>query len=608
MDTFRIEVAGTTYPVHIISSPLDARQGQILENVCYGVDIETAPMFLYKEHDRGGLDRYLSFIRLIQIFDGEAVYIFDDVVPDILKRHNWASNYFVAHNAMFELQHLSSLDGLSQPEIHCSQIMDRLVLGAEKDIQYTDKASLEACCKRWLNIEVDKEMQLSDWSGELSREQLVYAAKDAVYPKLLARHLHGKILEHNMYDVYKVNRQAQKPLVEMMINGMAFDADLHERLVHQWEQESKAAEEDVRRHLKSDSINLNSGKQLTEWVRANIKNEIVKCWPETASPKNDYLQFNADSLAHLRHVPFVNKLLAYKKYAKRLSTYGRSFREHINPITERVHCSYTLAHTKTGRTSAYNPNLQNQPRPEEGSLSMKDCFIAPDATTLVGADYSQIEMRVSAELSGDSTMLSAFEDGADLHIKIAALIAGVGEDSVTKEQRQSGKIFNYSLLFGAGAKTTAHRAKKEYGVDMTVEEAEAGVEAFRKLYPTYREWQVETANGAQNTLQTRTPLGRLRRLPSNGYYTRSMNTPVQGGAGEVILIALIELQNSLNGLAKITNCVHDEIILEAPAEHVPKCKRILEESMIQAWNRVFPGACSKDLVDASDGKSWRECK
>lgn len=613
---FRIEVAGTTYPVIVLdreSNVVDSFNREYL----YGLDIETCPMFPYRggKLDRGGLDRYLSEIRTIQIFDGHTVRVFTgNAIPGTIYGINRGGLRFVAHNAMFELQHLSSIDGLSGPEIGCTQLMDRLVLGAERDIENAkkaDSAALAASCKRWLGIEVDKELQGSDWSGELSREQVEYAAKDAVYTWLLAHKLFPRIVKTGQENVYRLNRLAQKPCVEMMLNGMAFDTATHDRLIASWQARHKKAEEALFRLLRAD-INLNSTKQLTEWVRSNLSKDILSQWPQTASDKNDYLQFNADSLTHLRRVPFVDRLLEYKKLQKRLTTYGEPFRKYINPITGRVHCgAITLCETKTGRTSARNPNMQNIPRPEHpDDLSMKDCFTADSGNVLIGADYSQIELRVAAELSGDPVMRSAFLEDVDLHRKIAALISGIPEQEITKdsEERQAGKIFNYSLLFGAGARSTAHRAKREYGVDMTLEEAEKGVEAFRTLYPVYRTWQLLTTEAAKDEMLSRTPVGRLRRLPKEGWYTRSLNTPIQGGAGEVILTALVELQTKLGGLARIVNCVHDEILIEAPERYAQTCKGMLEESMVAAWERIFPGAPSKDLVDARLGRNWRECK
>jgi DNA polymerase I-like protein with 3'-5' exonuclease and polymerase domains len=296
----------------------------------------------------------------------------------------------------------------------------------------------------------------------------------------------------------------------------------------------------------------------------------------------------------------------YKDAVKRLSTYGLRWTENINPITGRIHADFLIAESEPGRFSCRNPNLQQLPRDERFRSLVK----AGEGKRIIVADYSQIELRTVALLSGDSAMLDAYEKGEDLHRKTASAVSGIEPDKVSKAQRQMAKAINFGLIFGMSAATLVTRSKTTYNVDMTLEEAEKAHKAFFVAYPRLKLWQTVTAKETKRTLKSRIEGGLIRQYTPETYsYTEALNTPVQGSAAMAMLAALPKVEARLKGLdAKLINLIHDEIVLEVADIDVEAAKIALSEGMTEGFLQIFPKACTRDLVEAHDGANWQEAK
>ena len=241
--------------------------------------------------------------------------------------------------------------------------------------------------------------------------------------------------------------------------------------------------------------------------------------PRTATGQ---LQTDADALAGLT-LPALEPLARYKTAIKGLSTYGKGYAAHISPVTGRIHASFTISGTATGRLSCSSPNIQNPPR----DPAFRALFAPRPGRCFVVADYSQIELRVAALVAGDTAMLAAYEAGEDLHRKTAAAVLGIEPCAVTKGQRQMAKAVNFGLLFGQGAAGLQRYAKSSYGVDLTATEAEKARTAFFRAYPGLSRWQTETRRNAERAGQVRTPGGRVRPLEGQrALATESLNSPI----------------------------------------------------------------------------------
>jgi DNA polymerase-1 len=304
----------------------------------------------------------------------------------------------------------------------------------------------------------------------------------------------------------------------------------------------------------------------------------------------------------------VKPLLRWKELDKLLSAFGHSYSAHISPATGRIHASFQIAGAATGRMTCRRPNVQNPPK----SGGFRALFSAPPGRVLVVADYSQIELRVMALVANEKTMLAAYRNGIDLHRKTAAALIGVALDMVTKQQRQLAKATNFGLLFGQGAPGLANYARTQYGVEMSEADARQYREAFFATYPGLRRWQRRTAELAAQSHSVKTPSGRVRtwkRERGSSHFTAFLNTPIQGGAAEVLQAALASLDRRLKGLdAKLVNVVHDEIVLEVAPQDADAAKLALEQAMVAGMRDIFPAANVAGLVEAHAGGNWAAAK
>ena len=567
------------------------------EDCPLGLDLETAKLPAYSQHPQAGLDPHLSRIRLAQFYDGgETVFIFDVFALGLEPLSPLFSLPLVAHNAVFELKHLLHA-GVSLGQMDCTMLAANALSGK--------LPSLADLVNERLGWEMSKDQQVSDWSiEELSQEQLAYAALDAVAVQKLYPLLEAELEEKCLLPVYHLMRDAQRMIAQLELNGCLFDVDGHRVLMESWEQAKKAAEEELQRELGPD-VNLRSSKQLSEWLQGNLGADLVEEWPRTATGQ---LQTNRTTLARYPDQPLVLPLLKHKEVSKLLSTYGSSYAAHISPVTGRLHAHFRLGGTVSGRLSCRAPNVQNPPRGED----FRGLFTARVGRVLVVADYSQIELRVAALVSGDRNMLDAYAEGKDLHRLTAASVAGISFDKVTPDQRQAAKAVNFGLLFGQGAEGLARYAKTTFGVDLSVEEAQTARTAFFNNYPGIRRWQQHTSSRANRTKQVVTPGGRVRdfSIEAHGYrYTEALNTPIQGGAAEVLLAALGRLETHLVGIdALLVNIVHDELVLEVVEADADRATVAVEAAMIEGMLEIFPDASTVGLVEAHVGSNWAEAK
>src|ERR1035437_9552479 len=563
----------------------------------FGLDVETAKLPPYAHHGQAGLNPHLSRIRLLQLYaGGPEVFVFDlFAVPTPVLRP-LLEKQFVAHNAIFDLGHLMHA-GLEPGGIECTMLQANALSGK--------RPSLATLVETELGWRISKEQQVSDWSAPiLSQEQIEYAALDAVLVHRLYPLLDREIRRKGRLRCYGLMRDAQHATARMQLNGCFFDRDAQQQLMRTW----VADRERVHRELKTllgAEVNLGSHVQLAAWIQKNVDASLLNTWPRGAKARP---KTGAKVLALYPELPFVKTLMQWKILNKKLTSFGNRYAAHINPATGRIHADFRIGGTDTGRLACRKPNIQNALKDSD----FRALFAAPDGRVMVGADYSQIELRVMALVAQEKTMLAAYRQNIDLHRKTAAALTGVPLEAVTKAQRQLAKAVNFGLLFGQGAAGLAKYAKTQYGVDMSFKQAERYRQAFFDTYPGLRRWQRRTAELAEASHSVRTPSGRVRtfkRKRGKSYFTAFLNTPVQGGAAEVMLAALAALDRRLKGLdAKLVNVVHDAIVLEVAADQAAAAKTAVEEAMVEGMLSVFPRADCNRLVEAHSGCNWAEAK
>lgn len=367
------------------------------------------------------------------------------------------------------------------------------------------------------------------------------------------------------------------------------------------------------KNIKAYLVNPNSGKQLSDWLKENVD---TRGWP--VSEKSGHLKTDHHTFLESPDSDKIAPIIEYKKYEKLYSTYGVGLLDHMVEDADgifRIHPNFTLCYTETGRMSSFEPNLQNavSTRRDEG---FRKIFVSGGSDRrLLVADFSQIEIRTFAHISGDSTMLEVYANNGDIHTATAEAISGRKasdfEEEEWKIKRFHAKAINFCVLFGGGAATICKYAKRTYGVDMEYDEAAEYLENFRQTYHEGRQWQLDHTKACEHSLEVRTPLGKLRRLDPETYYTVCLNTPVQGGAAEIMLKAMVNLWDAIRNSgadARILNIVHDEVIVDCHVDDIQKVGKLIKKAMCDAMVFVFPDATVDGLVDVGVGMNWAEAK
>lgn len=556
----------------------------------WGLDIETMPLPAFRQDSKAGLDPWRSRIRLVQVYPGgPTCFVFDvqalglSPLRELLQARSW-----VAHNAIFELKHLHH-GGVTPARLGCTLLQDN-ALGH-------GRRALATLARERLAWGMDKTLQLSDWTAaNLEPAQLDYAALDAVASYRLARVQTDLLKARDLARCYQLMRNAQPAIARLELVGCPFDTVGHAALITQWQAQAEQARGELDSLL--NGANPDSPLQLSKWLAANLPAKTLATWPKTETGQ---LSTDADALTGLT-LPALEPLKRYKLAVKGLSTYGTRYATHLSPVTGRIHASFTLGGTATGRLSCSHPNIQNPPR----DPAFRALFAPAPGRCLVVADYGQIELRVAALVSGDPAMLAVYEQGLDLHRTTAAAFLGKEPGDVTKAERQIAKGINFGMLFGSGAKGLQAFCKSSYGVDLSLTQADKARAAFFQAYPGLSAWQKQTRQAAELARQVRTPGGRVRALDRN-IGTECLNTPVQGGAAECLLAALAALDvESLGG--HLVNIVHDELIVECEPEQAGAVSSEVERAMVAGFLAIFPTGSTRDLVDAHSGPNWAAAK
>ena len=354
-------------------------------------------------------------------------------------------------------------------------------------------------------------------------------------------------------------------------------------------------------------FNISSPKQLGEILFERLD---LAAGSKIKKTKTGY-STNAETLEELkdRH-PIVSKVLTYRMWTKLRSTYLEGIGALIRPATGRVHTSFNQTVTATGRLSSSDPNLQNIPVRTEEGRSVRALFEPGEGyDVLLSADYSQIELRILAHMSGDATLIDAFRSGQDIHARTASEVFGVPIDSVTSEQRRRAKAVNFGIVYGLSDFGLA----RDLGISR--KEAAGYIERYFERYHGVREFLDKTIADAHTNGSVTTLYGRRRDLPainSRNFMQRSfaermaMNTPIQGTAADLIKIAMIRADEALRAAdvrSRILLQVHDELVLEVVADEIAQVSDILCTAMSGAAELAVPLA-----VDVHTGKNWAEAK
>jgi len=598
-----------------------------------------------------GLDPLVDQVRLLQIGTRDFALIIDLdgwrhpgkrpvdwTAPGLaeVKAFLEGSSRKVLQNAAFDLNFLRG-EGIALG----GPIFDTMIAAKVVNNGTGSKNDLGSLVQRVLNVELPKELQKANWAGHISGEMIGYAARDVVVLPWLADDLltalRGNALEdgRSLLDIFQLEMRVLRPISAMQWNGFGFDQlgalELRDRLIEESEalklvflenldlqiKANKPDESDVwlprdadgsinTREKDSGSIRL--GTKRYKGFNPRSPRQMAQRFDDAGillpPDEKGAPSLDQNLLAFLRpEYELIDQYLTWKSSVTKVSNIDKLL-DSIGP-DGRIHCNYRQMGTETGRLSAASPNLQQVNR----GADFRSKFVAAPGYALVVADFSQVELRVCAELSGEALMTAAYIAERDLHTETASLIAHVPFEEVTKAQRSSAKVANFALLYGAGPATLRKQAVAQYGIDMEMDEAQEIVQGFRNAYPTLYAWQ--QSEGTKTTKAVFTALGRRRILVGfNDKYTTRINTQVQGTAGDIAKIAidLVWRQICLApvGDARLIAMVHDEIVLEVREDQAEMWGAILKESMESAGAQI----CKKVpiVAEVSWGKTWADAK
>ena len=348
-------------------------------------------------------------------------------------------------------------------------------------------------------------------------------------------------------------------------------------------------------------FNINSPKQLGKVLFEDLG------LPHGKKTKTGW-STNADVLEKLKDHPLVADVLTYRQYAKLKSTYADGLLKVIDP-DGRIRTSFQMTVTATGRLSSTEPNLQNIPTRTELGSKMREMFVAAPGHVLVDADYSQIELRLLAHISGDTAMQQAFLSGADFHTVTAARVFHVPQDQVTHQMRSRAKAVNFGIVYGI----SAFSLSQDIGV--TVQEAKEYMDRYFATYTGVKQYMTDVVDKAREQGYVETLWHRRRALPelkSSNFNMRSfgervaLNMPIQGTAADIIKLAMVRVHSRLarEGLAaQLIMQVHDELIVECPEEETPRVEALLQQEMQGVAELSVPL-----LAEAHTGRNWLAAK
>lgn len=538
--------------------------------------------------------------------DGENIYYINDeeleLIKDIISNeeikkigYNLKDDYLAfkpynieINNMFFDIaigEYL--IDSKSSTSYECSDIAMKYL--TKKIKSQEELLGKGAKAKKFSDLSLE---ELSTYFGEILNT--VYN----VYP-MMEKTFKDMDMEYLFYDV-------EMPLVEVLGSmeycGMAVDKNQLNELGNKFKEIISNLEEEIF-SLAGEKFNINSPKQLGVILFEKLELPVIK------KTKTGY-STSADVLEKLRDKhEIIDKITEYRQIVKLNSTYVEGLLGIINPISGRIHSSFNQTITTTGRISSTEPNLQNIPVKTEMGREIRKVFIADEHSKLVDADYSQVELRVLAHMSGDKHMIEAFQNDIDIHSKTASQIFGVDVNDVSSKQRSEAKAINFGIVYG----------KTDFGLsqdlNIPVPQAKAYIESYFANYDKIKVFMDDAIKNATDNGYALTIFNRRRYIPeinSSNFMVRNqgkrfaMNAPIQGSAADIIKIAMVNVFTRLKDeslKSRLILQVHDELIVEAVEEELDKVCNIVKEEMESAVNLQV----HLD-VDLNVGNSWFETK
>ncbi len=512
----------------------------------------------------------------------------------------------VGHNVKFDIQMLHNIEIEVSGPLADTMLASQLLDASERS------HSLDECTLRYLQHVKIKTDTLLDASGSMLSaplEQLsAYACEDADFTLRLYHCMRPKLEANELVSVFEDIEMPLAPILGAMEQrGIHVDADILHEISGRIDLRAKELEKEIHA-LAGEEFNIGSPKQLQVILFDKLKIHEELGLKRLKKTKTGY-STDVSVLEQMEAHPLAKALLEYRMLTKLKNTYVDSLPQLIHPKTQRVHTHFHQNGAATGRLSSSDPNLQNIPIRSSIGREIRKAFCSNlKDWVIISADYSQIELRILAALSGDEALREAFIQGADIHTSTAAKIFGVAPEAVDGGQRAQAKAINFGIIYGMGPQ----RLARETGV--TMKEAKEFIERYFASYPKIRAYIEKSIQFARDHEYTKTISGRRRPLKEinasqdggtlANAQNMAVNSPVQGSAADLIKKAMVQVQKKLDESkyrAKMLLQVHDELVFECPRSEVDAVMQLIDREMEHAFDLGVPLK-----VDVSFGKNWLE--
>jgi len=437
-----------------------------------------------------------------------------------------------------------------------------------------------------------------------------YAAEDADCTFRLVEFFRPQLAEHELTELFDTVEMPLVPvLADMERAGVALNAPYLASMSGELEEAAERLVKEIHA-LAGEEFNVKSPKQLGPILFEKLeihKSTGTRKRKQPRKTKTGAYSTNAQTLEAYADHPIVAKLMEYREVTKLKSTYVDALPTMVHPTDQRIHSSFNQAVAATGRLSSNDPNLQNIPVRTELGRRIRRAFVAPPGCKLLSADYSQIELRIMAHLSGDPGLIDVYDRGGDVHAETASRMFDIPLEMVSREQRGSAKAINFGILYGMGPQRLARDLK------ITMDEGRAFLESYFREFPRVREFQREAVERARHDGYVTTLLGRRRAIPEvnsgdpgvrANAENMAKNTPVQGAAADLIKVAMIAIHRRLREEQLKTRMilqVHDELVFEAPESEVEQASALVRTEMEGALSLRVPL-----VAEVGVGDNWLE--
>jgi len=527
---------------------------------------------------------------VLSVACGDDYWIVQNPPEELLRTVVSCPKKIIGHNLAFDIAFLfKALGRRLKLNVFDTWLAARLIECGRRDENGRRLGfALEEVAERYLGITMDKTLQTCDWSKPLTEHHIEYCINDVQVPLKLYE-MQKELLEKNKLTAAADLEFGCVPATaEMVFNGFRFDMEGAQRLL--------------------DSLVLPDNMDPNPFSAK----KILEYFAEQGITLSDTQEATLKLLGH----PVANQILQYREIKK-----GRDLLEtcleHAAEHDGRIHPKLFQLGAETGRYTCSDPNLQQVPGKEE----FRKLFIPSDGHLLISGDWSAIELRIMASLSGDPTMLRAFAEGQDLHRITASKISGKAPDQITKAERGMAKAVNFGLIYGMGEETLRLYARDSFGTDMSDEEAEKARQVFFKTYPYIKRYHAHIKNRPDQTyylpekskivektlklVHSRSGRVRIVGLDENGniYFTQAVNQPDQGTGADMLKKALTLLYRDTD--YRLILPVHDEIVIEVPEEEAEHAKEVLHDIMVRAGREFIDPVPVEAEVKV--GRSWGEC-